>query len=55
MKENKIEAIIDVGGKPSIRRIAVATGIILLQEKTILAIKQASEFPKSIFSYKTAV
>jgi cyclic pyranopterin phosphate synthase len=39
MKENKIEAIIDVGGKPSIRRIAVATGIILLQEKTILAIK----------------
>ena len=37
--ENKIEAIIDVGGKPIIRREAVATGIIYLQEKTISAIE----------------
>jgi len=37
--ENKIEAIIDVGGKPIIRREAVATGTIYLQEKTISAIE----------------
>ena len=38
-KGNKIEAIIDVGGKSDIRRVALATGIIILQEKTIFAIK----------------
>ena len=37
--ENKIEAIIDVGGKPIMRREAVATGTIYLQEKTIYAIE----------------
>ena len=37
--ENKIEAIIDVGGKPIMRREAVATGTIYLQEKTISAIE----------------
>ena len=38
-EENKIEAIIDVGGKPIVRREAVATGTVFLQEKTILAIE----------------
>ena len=37
--KNTIEGIINVGDKPIVRRIAVATGTILLQEKTILAIK----------------
>ena len=38
-EEKKIEASVNVGGKPDIRRIALATGIIMLQEKTISAIK----------------
>jgi len=38
-KENSIEAIIDVGDKPNVSRIAIATGIISLQKKTISAIK----------------
>ena len=38
-EENKIEAIIDVGGKPIVRREAIATGPVFLQEKTILAIE----------------
>lgn len=37
--EGKIEAIVDVGEKPVVRRIAVATGTIFLKENTIFAIR----------------
>ncbi len=38
-KESSIEAIVDVGNKPNVSRIAIATGLIYLQKETISAIK----------------
>ena len=37
---NSIEAIVDVGKKPLVHRVAMATGIIFLKNETISAIKK---------------
>ena len=51
--ENKIEAIIDVGRKPIVRREAIATGTICLQEKTRLAIENNEISKGDVFEAST--
>ncbi len=42
MDEIKVDAIVDIGDKPSVNRVAIATGLLKLKPTTIKAIKEGN-------------
>ena len=53
MGEKKIDAIVDIGGKPSVNRVATATGLLILNSDTISAIKDGEITKGDVFEAST--
>ena len=53
MGKKKIDAIVDIGGKPSVNRVATATGLLILNSDTISAIKDGEIAKGDVFEAST--
>ena len=53
MDKKQIDAIVDIGEKPSVNRVAIATGLLKLNPKTIVAIKDGKIPKGDVFEAST--